>query len=73
MKTPHFVKFTGLSEKVTIYEVGARDGLQNEHEVLSVETKAEFVRQLVACGLRIVELTSFVPAKRYVGKLCLRP
>ena len=39
MKTPHLVKFTGLSEKVTIYEVGARDGLQNEHEVLSVETK----------------------------------
>ena len=63
MKTPHRVKLAGLPEKVTIYEVGARDGLQNEHEVLGVETKAEFVRRLVACGLRAVELTSFVPAK----------
>lgn len=63
MKTPQRVMLAGLPERVTIYEVGPRDGLQNEHEVLSVETKAEFIRRLVACGLSAVELTSFVPAK----------
>ena len=52
-----------LPESVTIYEVGPRDGLQNEKSVVPVEVKAEFVRRLLAAGLQTVELTSFVPAK----------
>ena len=50
----------GLPERVTIYEVGPRDGLQNEAAVVPVEAKAEFVRRLVAAGLPVVEATSFV-------------
>jgi hydroxymethylglutaryl-CoA lyase len=49
-----------LPRQVTIYEVGPRDGLQNEQAVVPVEVKAEFVRRLVAAGLRVVETTSFV-------------
>ncbi|HET7304790.1 MAG TPA: hydroxymethylglutaryl-CoA lyase [Segeticoccus sp.] len=50
----------GMPEKVTIYEVGPRDGLQNEKSVVSVDVKAEFVRRLLAAGLQTVETTSFV-------------
>jgi len=50
----------GLPERVTIWEVGPRDGLQNEQAVVPVEVKAEFVRRLLAAGLPIVEATSFV-------------
>src|SRR3954467_1227534 len=49
-----------MPERVTIYEVGPRDGLQNEQGVLSTQVKAEFVRRLVAAGLPVVEATSFV-------------
>jgi len=45
---------------VTIYEVGPRDGLQNEKTVVPVAVKAEFIRRLVAAGLDTVETTSFV-------------
>jgi hydroxymethylglutaryl-CoA lyase len=48
---------------VTIYEVGPRDGLQNEQTVVPLDTKAEFIRRLVAAGLPIVEATSFVHPK----------
>jgi hydroxymethylglutaryl-CoA lyase len=51
----------GMPERVTIYELGPRDGLQNEKAVLPVEVKAEFVRRLAGAGLDIVETTSFVP------------
>ncbi|HEY9565699.1 MAG TPA: hydroxymethylglutaryl-CoA lyase [Nocardioides sp.] len=54
---------TALPAKVTIWEVGARDGLQNEKSVVDVQTKAEFVRRLLAAGLPIVEATSFVHPK----------
>ncbi len=53
----------GLPERVTIYEVGPRDGLQNEAGIVPVEAKAEFVRRLVAAGLPLVEATSFVHPK----------
>ncbi|CAA9371789.1 MAG: Hydroxymethylglutaryl-CoA lyase [uncultured Nocardioides sp.] len=45
---------------VTIYEVGPRDGLQNEKGVIPTEVKVEFIQRLVAAGLPIVEATSFV-------------
>jgi len=50
----------GLPDAVTIYEVGPRDGLQNEAALVPTEVKAEFVRRLLAAGLPIVEATSFV-------------
>ena len=57
---PMTVPVAGLPERVTIYEVGPRDGLQNEQVVVPVEVKAEFVRRLAGAGLPIVEATSFV-------------
>ncbi len=53
----------GLPSRVTVYEVGPRDGLQNERTVVPVDIKAEFVRRLLAAGLRAVETTSFVSPK----------
>jgi len=61
-------RLPGLPERVEIYEVGPRDGLQNEKSVVPVEVKAEFVRRLVSAGLRTVELTSFVP-KAWIPQL----
>jgi hydroxymethylglutaryl-CoA lyase len=49
-----------LPARVTIYEVGARDGLQNEAALIPTEVKAEFVRRLLGAGLPVVEATSFV-------------
>lgn len=49
-----------LPSRVTICEVGPRDGLQNESTVLPVEVKAEFVERLVDAGHTVVETTSFV-------------
>jgi hydroxymethylglutaryl-CoA lyase len=46
---------------VSIYEVGPRDGLQNEKAVVPAEVKAEFIRRLAAAGLQTIETTSFVP------------
>ncbi len=57
---PMVVPEPGLPERVTIYEVGPRDGLQNEAAVVPVAVKAELVRRLVAAGLPVVETTSFV-------------
>ncbi len=62
MRDPLTVTLAGLPSRVEIYEVGPRDGLQNEAKVLGVELKAEFIRRLIAAGLGAVELTSFVPA-----------
>lgn len=54
------VPLSGLPERVTIYEVGPRDGLQNEKAVVPAEVKAEFVTRLADAGLRTIETTSFV-------------
>jgi hydroxymethylglutaryl-CoA lyase len=43
-----------------VYEVGPRDGLQNEAAIVPVDVKAEFIRRLVATGLSAIETTSFV-------------
>src|SRR5687768_14945397 len=60
---PMTVRADGLPDRVTIYEVGPRDGLQNEQAIVPTEAKAEFVRRLVAAGLPVVEATSFVHPK----------
>jgi hydroxymethylglutaryl-CoA lyase len=49
---------------IEIVEVGPRDGLQSESQVLPTATKVEFIRRLVAAGLRRVEVASFVNPKR---------
>jgi hydroxymethylglutaryl-CoA lyase len=51
---------SGLPARITIWEVGARDGLQNEPVILPLEVKAEFLDRLAATGLRVLEATSFV-------------
>jgi hydroxymethylglutaryl-CoA lyase len=50
-----------LPARVTIYEVGPRDGLQNEKAVVPTGVKAEFIRRLAEAGLETIETTSFVP------------
>jgi len=49
---------------VTICDVGPRDGLQNEPDVLPPETRAELVTRLAAAGVPRVEAVSFVRADR---------
>ena len=46
--------------RVRVYEVGPRDGLQNESAPLPTATKRRFIELLVAAGLREIEATSFV-------------
>ncbi|MFE5211163.1 hydroxymethylglutaryl-CoA lyase [Streptomyces sp. NPDC056600] len=60
---PMRVPAEGLPARVRIYEVGARDGLQNEKATVPTEVKAEFVRRLAGAGLSTVEATSFVHPK----------
>ncbi|MDR5749317.1 MULTISPECIES: hydroxymethylglutaryl-CoA lyase [unclassified Caballeronia] len=52
-----------IPAKVKIVEVGPRDGLQNEKEFVSTETKIELVNRLADAGLQNVEATSFVSPK----------
>jgi hydroxymethylglutaryl-CoA lyase len=60
---PQVVPDPTLPDRVTIYEVGPRDGLQNESTLVPTGTKAEFVRRLLDAGLPVVEATSFVHPK----------
>lgn len=52
--------FGAVPEAVSIYEVGPRDGLQNEKTVLTTDQKLAMIRGLVAAGVPRVEITSFV-------------
>ncbi len=52
--------FVGLPSEVEIYEVGPRDGLQNESAVIPVETKKAMIEGLVDAGIKRIEITSFV-------------
>ena len=47
-------------DEVRIYEVGPRDGLQNEKSPISTEAKLAFISLLADAGLREIEATSFV-------------
>jgi isopropylmalate/homocitrate/citramalate synthase len=51
---------TTIGRRVRIYEVGPRDGLQNEATAVPTEVKARFIELLVDAGLREIEATSFV-------------
>ncbi|KQL35618.1 MULTISPECIES: hydroxymethylglutaryl-CoA lyase [Bacillaceae] len=52
-----------LPKKVTIIEVGPRDGLQNEKNEVPTEVKLEFIEKLQKAGVKEMELTSFVSPK----------
>ena len=52
-----------LPAKVRLFEVGPRDGLQNEKDVVPVEIKVGLIDRLTAAGLPVVEATSFVSPK----------
>jgi hydroxymethylglutaryl-CoA lyase len=60
MRMPHVEPTQGLPAAVTVYEVGPRDGLQNESAIVPVAVKAEFIARLAAAGLSAIETTSFV-------------
>lgn len=51
------------SKRITIVEVGPRDGLQSEPEILPTESKAIFVRKAIDAGIRRLEVASFVHPK----------
>ena len=52
-----------LPAEVTIYEVGPRDGLQNEARQVPTADKIRFIDALVASGIKAIEITSFVSPK----------
>lgn len=52
-----------MSEYLKIYEVGPRDGLQNEGKPVNTAQKKQIVAGLIAAGLQNIELTSFVHPK----------
>jgi hydroxymethylglutaryl-CoA lyase len=52
-----------LPSRVTIVDVGPRDGLQNEKQPVATAHKVELVHRLQAAGLREIEVTSFVSPK----------
>jgi hydroxymethylglutaryl-CoA lyase len=60
---PQVEGLANLPPRVTICEVGPRDGLQNESAIVPVEVKVEFIDRLVDAGHRVVEATSFVHPK----------
>jgi hydroxymethylglutaryl-CoA lyase len=49
-----------LPKRVTVVEVGPRDGLQNEHLSIPTSVKVAFVNALSEAGLPVIEVTSFV-------------
>ncbi len=59
----HAIRRPSLPPRVTVYEVGPRDGLQNEAETLAASVKVEFVDRLTESGLPAIEVGSFVSAK----------
>jgi len=50
--------------RLTLLEVGPRDGLQMERETVPTEVKAELVERLLKAGVRRIEVTSFVNPKK---------
>jgi isopropylmalate/homocitrate/citramalate synthase len=56
IRRPHY------PAEVTLYEVGPRDGLQNEQECVATPVKIQFIEMLADAGLTAIEITSFVKA-----------
>ena len=53
-----------MKRAIEIVEVGPRDGLQSEPEVIATDIKVDLIGRLVAAGLRRIEVASFVNPKR---------
>lgn len=58
---PRVQREPGMPERVTVFEVGPRDGLQAETDIIPAAVKTELCRRLYAAGTRDLEVTSFVP------------
>jgi hydroxymethylglutaryl-CoA lyase len=53
-----------MTDRITIYEVGPRDGLQNEPRPIPAAEKIAFVDRLSDCGFSHIEVASFVSPRR---------
>lgn len=53
-----------MSAFIEIVEVGPRDGLQSEQDVFPTDAKVELIQRLTACGIKRIEVASFVNPKR---------
>ena len=52
-----------IPDRVTLVDVGPRDGLQNEKQPVDTAVKIDLVHRLQAAGLREIEVTSYVSPK----------
>jgi len=52
--------YAAFPKRVTICEVGPRDGLQNEAQTVAAADKVRYIEMLVEAGIRVIEATSFV-------------
>ncbi len=50
----------GLPRKIDIHEVVLRDGIQSEKKIVSTEQKVKLINDLIDCGVRRIEVSSFV-------------
>ncbi|MFN0064598.1 MAG: hydroxymethylglutaryl-CoA lyase [Myxococcaceae bacterium] len=57
------ISWGSLPKSVNIYEVGLRDGLQNEARSVPTQEKVRVGQALLAAGIRRLEVTSFVPPR----------
>lgn len=55
---------SGKASQVELVEVGLRDGLQNEKQIVSVETRIELAKRLAESGIRRMEIGAFVRADK---------
>jgi hydroxymethylglutaryl-CoA lyase len=62
------VPFSNLPDRVSVYEVGPRDGLQNEPAAVGTVHKLRLIESLVQAGLKRIEVTSFV-SPRWIPQL----
>jgi hydroxymethylglutaryl-CoA lyase len=60
--------FDSLPDRVSVYEVSPRDGLQNEATLVPTERKAELIKALIGAGLTRIEVGSFV-SPRWIPQL----
>ena len=49
-----------IPKKVNIYEVGPRDGLQNEKKIIPTNIKVKLINKLSECNFKNIEVGSFV-------------
>lgn len=51
------------SNKINVVEVCPRDGWQNHKAIIPVETKISYIKKMIDCGAKMIEVTSFVNPK----------